>query len=102
MITFSVPIAGVLLVFSFLVVPAADRLSVHPAPGNSSGDLLAERRTGFCPGLWVSFHYDLPTGPVIVCMFGLVLLGAYLARRLAGSKAPTLASTHAEGTIQTF
>jgi ABC-type Mn2+/Zn2+ transport system permease subunit len=53
-------------------------------------------------GLWVSFHYDLPTGPVIVCMFGLVLLGAYLARRLAGSRAPTLAPTHAEGTIQTL
>jgi hypothetical protein len=35
-------------------------------------------------GLWVSFHYDLPTGPVVVCMFGLVLLGAYCLRRLLG------------------
>jgi hypothetical protein len=26
----------------------------------------------------------LPTGPVIVCMFGLVLLGAYLLRRIVG------------------
>jgi ABC-type Mn2+/Zn2+ transport system permease subunit len=42
-------------------------------------------------GLWVSFHYDLPTGPVIVCMFGLVLLGAYAVRRVIG-RAPTEAA----------
>jgi ABC-type Mn2+/Zn2+ transport system permease subunit len=42
-------------------------------------------------GLWVSFHYDLPTGPVVVCMFGLVLLGAYVLRRLMGVRAPRLA-----------
>jgi ABC-type Mn2+/Zn2+ transport system permease subunit len=35
-------------------------------------------------GLWLSFRYDLPTGPVIVCMFGLVLLGAYGLRRALG------------------
>jgi hypothetical protein len=32
----------------------------------------------------VSFRYDLPTGPVIVCMFGLVLLGAYAVHRVVG------------------
>ncbi len=73
-ITFSVPIAGVLLVFSFLVVPAADRLSVHPAPGNARGRSPGWRAHWLQPlGLWVSFHYDLPTGPVVVCMFGLLL-----------------------------
>jgi ABC-type Mn2+/Zn2+ transport system permease subunit len=35
-------------------------------------------------GLWVSFHYDLPTGPVIVCMFGFVLVFAYVLRRILG------------------
>ena len=29
--------------------------------------------------------YDLPTGPVVVCMFGLVLLVAFAVRRLMGS-----------------
>ncbi len=33
-------------------------------------------------GLLVSFEYDLPTGPVVVCMFGLVLLAAYVSRRV--------------------
>jgi len=35
-------------------------------------------------GLWLSFRYDLPTGPVIVCMFGVVLLAAYGLRRALG------------------
>ncbi len=33
-------------------------------------------------GLWLSYTKDLPTGPLIVCMYGLVLLGAALLRRL--------------------
>ncbi|HSR91172.1 MAG TPA: metal ABC transporter permease, partial [Gemmatimonadales bacterium] len=35
-------------------------------------------------GLWLSFRYDLPTGPVVVCMFGLLLLIAYTARKFMG------------------
>lgn len=38
-------------------------------------------------GLWVSFHYDLPTGPVVVCMFGFLLLVAYALRRALGGQA---------------
>jgi hypothetical protein len=36
----------------------------------------------------VSFQFDLPTGPVIVCAFGVVLLLAG-GVRLATSRAPT-------------
>jgi ABC-type Mn2+/Zn2+ transport system permease subunit len=36
-------------------------------------------------GLWISFRFDQPTGPVIVCVFGLLLLLVSLARRIAGS-----------------
>ena len=35
-------------------------------------------------GPWVSFHYDLPTGPIVVCMFGLLLILAGAVRRLTG------------------
>jgi len=101
-ITFSVPIAGVLLVFSFLVVPAAVAFQFTRRQGTLAVISWLSGALASALGLWVSFHYDLPTGPVIVCMFGVVLLGAYLARRLAGSRAPTLAPTHAEGTIQTL
>ena len=38
-------------------------------------------------GLWLSFRYDLPTGPLIVCAFGVVLLLAYGIRRALGERA---------------
>lgn len=41
-------------------------------------------------GLWVSFHYDLPTGPVVVCMFGFLQLVAYALRQVLGRRADAL------------
>jgi len=39
-------------------------------------------------GLWLSYTKDLPTGPLIVCMYGLLLLGAVAIRKLGvGEKA---------------
>lgn len=90
-ITFSVPIAGVLLVFSFLVVPAAIAFQFTRRQGALAAISWLAGALASAAGLWVSFHYDLPTGPVVVCMFGLVLLGAYFLRRLLGVGAPRLA-----------
>jgi zinc/manganese transport system permease protein len=81
-ITFSVPIAGVLLVFSFLVVPAAVAFQFTRRQGTLAAISWFSGILASALGLWISFHYDLPTGPVIVCMFGLVLLAAYLLRRV--------------------
>ena len=61
--------------------PRGDCLSVHPAAGCPGRHLLVCRRAGLGGRVVVSFHYDLPTGPVVVCMFGLLLLAAYLVRR---------------------
>jgi zinc/manganese transport system permease protein len=83
-ITFSVPIAGVLLVFSFLVVPAAiafqftDRQGVLAVIAWLTGALAS------ASGLLISFHYDLPTGPIVVCMFGVLLLIAFGVRKALG------------------
>jgi zinc/manganese transport system permease protein len=90
-ITFSVPIAGVLLVFSFLVVPAAIAFQFTRRQGTLAAISWLAGALASAAGLWLSFHYDLPTGPVVVCMFGLVLLGAYLLRRVMRLRAPTLA-----------
>ena len=38
-------------------------------------------------GIAVSFKYDLPTGPVIVCAFGLMLLLAFGVRRVLPARA---------------
>jgi zinc/manganese transport system permease protein len=83
-ITFSVPIAGVLLVFSFLVVPAAIAFQFARGQGALAVVSWIAGTLASAAGLWVSFHYDLPTGPVIVCMFGLLLLAAYTLRRSLG------------------
>lgn len=83
-ITFSVPIAGVLLVFSFLVVPAAAAFQFTRQQGTLTLLSWLTGAIASAAGLWFSFHYDLPTGPVVVCMFGVVLLGAYLLRKVIG------------------
>jgi len=81
-VTFSVPIAGVLLVFSFLVVPAvnAAMFATRPVPM-----MLIAWTTGMVScttGLAVSYALDLPTGPLIVCAFGLVLFTSWAGRRI--------------------
>jgi zinc/manganese transport system permease protein len=77
-VTSSVAIAGVLLVFSFLIIPAAigvmfaDSLSRQLAIGWIVGTFVS------AAGLAASFVFDLPTGAAMVCAFGaaLALAGA--------------------------
>jgi zinc/manganese transport system permease protein len=72
-VTSSVAIAGVLLVFSYLVIPSviavlfADRIATRLAIGWAVGTLISA-----C-GVSVSYFEDLPSGPVIVVCFGAFL-----------------------------
>ena len=69
-VTSSVAIAGVLLVFSFLIIPAAigvmfaESLSRQLAIGWIVGTFVS------AAGLAASFIFDLPTGAAMVCAFG--------------------------------
>lgn len=73
-VTSSVAIAGVLLVFSFLIVPSVsamlftDRLGPRLAIGWSMGAIVS------AVGVYLSFVLDLPTGATIVATFGVALL----------------------------
>jgi zinc/manganese transport system permease protein len=73
-VTSSVSIAGVLLVFCYLIVPSvaamlyADRIGPRLAIGWSMGTLVSAL------GVYLSLELDLPTGATIVCTFGLVLI----------------------------
>ncbi len=81
-ITFSVPLGGVLLVFSFLVVPAVTAFMFTRRPGMLT---LISWTTGVVAsagGLALSYALDMPTGPLIVCTFGAVLLMAWVVYRL--------------------
>jgi zinc/manganese transport system permease protein len=79
-VTSSVAIAGVLLVFSFLIMPAAigviyaDRESRQLVIGWIVGTLAS------LAGLIASYALDTPTGATMVCTFGLALVLAGLAR----------------------
>lgn len=97
-ITFSVPIAGVLLVFSFLVVPAAIAFQFTRRQGALAAISWIAGAAASAGGLLISFRYDLPTGPMVVCMFGLLLLLTYAVRRLVGAGAdPVLEPAAQEG-----
>jgi zinc/manganese transport system permease protein len=80
-ITLAVPIAGVLMVFSFLVVPA---VIANLFTGDKRRMAAISWGTGALAsilGLWMSYSQDLPTGPLIVCMYGLLLVVAILVYR---------------------
>jgi len=84
-ITFSVPIVGVLLVFSFLVVPAAIAFQFTQRLGLLAILAWIAGAAASATGLWISFKFDQPTGPVIVCVFGLLLLLVSLFRKMTAS-----------------
>jgi zinc/manganese transport system permease protein len=88
-ITFSVPIGGVLMVFSFLVVPAVTAFLFTRKPGILFVLSWSTGAIASAAGLAVSYKYDLPTGPLVVCTFGVVLLLAALIRKLVLPVPPT-------------
>ena len=81
-ITISVQVAGILLVFSFLIVPATiTRLFTHRFwPRLVSGWILAFLASGM--GLAASWFWDLPTGAAIVTAFGVLITLAGVVRGL--------------------
>lgn len=81
-ITFSVPIAGVLLVFSFLVVPAVIAFLFTRDPVRLTLYAWLAGLVASVAGLGVSFQFDLPTGPIIVCAFGALLVAAWAAKKV--------------------
>ncbi len=86
-ITLAVPIAGVLMVFSFLVVPA---VIANLFTGDKRQLVLLSWGSGALAsilGLWVSYTGDLPTGPLIVCMYGALLVVAVGIRKLLAKPA---------------
>jgi zinc/manganese transport system permease protein len=73
-VTSFVRIAGVLLVFSYLIVPAVCGITLAHRIGNRLliGWIIA--LIGGIAGLFLSFWWDLPSGAAIVCTFGAVLI----------------------------
>ena len=86
-ITLAVPLAGVLMVFSFLVVPAVIANLFTTDKRRLTMIAWGTGALASSLGLWVSYTNDLPTGPLIVCMYGVLLLVAAAVRRFADGQA---------------
>ena len=76
-VTSFVRIVGVLLVFTYLIVPAVCGVLLAKTFARRLLIGCALAIAGGISGLWISFYADLPSGAAIVCVFGalLVLLG---------------------------
>jgi len=83
-VTSFVQIGGVLLVFSFLIVPAvcgnflAERLGAKLLIGWMTATIAS------VAGLCISYALDLPTGAAIVCMLGAALILTMVVARFRG------------------
>lgn len=85
-VTSSVELAGVLLVFTFLIIPAVSAAHLVSALrsriwlGWGLGVLTS------LAGIAVSAVYDLPTGPAIVCAFGLLAIVSFAGAKALGRR----------------
>lgn len=73
-ITLSVEIAGVLMVFAYLVAPAIIALGSSHRWGPRIGIAWAAGFLASVLGLTGSYWWDFPSGPAIVCSLGLFLV----------------------------
>ncbi len=84
-VTASVQLVGVYLVFATLILPAIATAGL----GERRGLLLGYGIGGgaYALGLWLSVPFDLPAGPLIVCVLAVMAMAAMGLRRL-GSPSP--------------
>ena len=90
-ISFSVEIAGVLMVFSALVIPAVIAFLYTSLFGRALLIAWGAGMVAIVGGIGTSFYLDIATGPLLVCAFGVVLVIAVGLRPLLG--------VHPEGKI---
>ena len=81
-VTSSVAIAGVLVVFSFLVIPAVIAFLFTDKPGKLLAIAWSSGIVATLLGLYGSYRTDWPTGPSVVCAFALVLVLSFGFRRI--------------------
>jgi len=90
-VTSSVLIVGVLLVFCYLIVPSvaamlyAERIGARLAIGWTMGTVVSAL------GIYLSVKLDLPTGAAMVCTFGLVLILMAVVKPLFFRRRPAVA-----------
>lgn len=92
-VTVSVSIVGVLLVFSFLVIPAVIAFLFTSRPAALLAIAWTVGSASVLLGLVASFQTDLPTGPMVVCAFAFALIVALIGWRLSGGRDSNMAES---------
>lgn len=87
-ITFSVTLAGVLLIFSTLVIPATIAFLFTPRFDHALLLAWGSGAVALLAGLWASVAFDVTTGPLLVVSFGMALVVAFIIRALKGWRVP--------------
>jgi zinc/manganese transport system permease protein len=90
----SVKIAGVLVVFTWLVMPPVMAFLWVAKMARAIVIAVPLALVGSFGGLWVSFKYDWPTGPAIVVVFGTAVAILYIVKLFVPEKTePALESS---------
>ncbi len=94
-ITLSVDIAGVLIVFVFLVAPAIMAVTLTNHVGKQLGIGWGLGVAVTVLGLFASYQWDLPTGPAIIGCYALVMLvlGAVIYNLRAANRLQAITRT---------
>ena len=83
-IAFSVNVAGVLMVFSALVIPGVVAFLFTNRFGTALRIAWGAGAVAIIGGIGASFYWDLATGPLLVCAFGLLVVVAAVVRQVLG------------------
>ena len=83
-IAFSVNVAGVLMVFSALVIPAVVAFLFTNRFVTALRIAWGAGAVAIVGGIGASFYWDLATGPLLVCAFGLLVVIAGILRMVLG------------------
>lgn len=79
-IAMAIKAVGVLLMFAFLVIPAAIGLVVARGVFGAFVVSMLAAAVAVFGGIWVSYAYDYPSGPMVVAVLGGLLAVAGLGR----------------------
>mgnify|MGYP006142591711 CR=1 FL=1 len=80
--TFAMQFAGVLLVFNFLVLPAVTGMLVSRSMGGVFTIAIGSGLLAAVAGFTLSVPFDLPSGPTIIAVSGVLVILAFLGRKL--------------------
>lgn len=81
MISLGIKVSGVLLIFSFLVMPAVTGLLLARRMQHIFIIAILSSLTSVVSGLYFSFRLDLPSGPTIVAVLLILLVLSFLVRK---------------------